>query len=157
MPEFGMIGIFNRSHYEDVLVVRVEEIVPKSIWKERYQHINDFERLLSDTGTKIVKFFLHISKQEQKERFQDRLDTPHKRWKFAIDDLRKREQWDDYQRAFEDMLNNCTTEHAPWHVIPADQKWYRNVVVADAIVDALEDLNPQFPPVEDGIDNVVID
>ena len=157
VPATGTIGIFNRSHYEDVLIVRVEDTIPKSVWKKRYQQINDFERLLADTGTTILKFFLHISKDEQKDRFQDRLDTPHKKWKFAIDDLRKRKQWDDYQAAFEDMLNECTTEHAPWHVIPANQKWYRNLTIATTIVDALEKLDPQFPPVEEGIENVVID
>lgn len=157
VPASGMIGIFNRSHYEDVLVVRVEDLVPKSVWEKRYQHINDFERLLTDSGTTILKFFLHISKDEQKERFQDRLDKPHKQWKFDIDDVRKRKHWDQYQEAFEDMLNRCTTKHAPWYVIPANQKWYRNLAIAKTIVETFEELDLQFPPIQDGIENVVID
>ncbi|MCA9216927.1 MAG: polyphosphate kinase 2 family protein [Planctomycetales bacterium] len=156
-PAAGTIGVFNRSHYEDVLVVRVEDLVPRSIWEKRYQHINDFERMLSDCGTTILKFFLHISKDEQKKRFQDRLSTFYKQWKFSVDDLRKRKQWDQYQEAFEDMLNNCTTDHAPWYVIPADQKWYRNLTISKTIVHALEDLDPEFPSVEEGIENVVIE
>jgi PPK2 family polyphosphate:nucleotide phosphotransferase len=157
VPASGMIGLFNRSHYEDVLVVRVEDLVPKSVWEKRYQHINEFERLLTDCGTTILKFFLHISKDEQKKRLQDRIATPHKQWKFDVDDLRKRKHWDDYQDAFEDMLNRCTTEYAPWYVIPANQKWYRNLTIAKTIVHTLEELDPQFPPVAKGIEDIVID
>lgn len=149
VPAKGMIGIFNRSHYEDVLVVRVQNLVAESVWRPRYELINQFEQLLVASGTTIVKIFLHLSKEEQKERFQDRLDKPHKHWKFDVDDLNKRAQWDEYQRAFEDMLNNCTTATAPWHVIPADQKWYRNVAVMRIIIDSLQKMNPQYPESDD--------
>ena len=157
VPAKGMIGIFNRSHYEDVLVVRVENLLPESEWRPRYDHINQFERLLSDTGTTILKFYLHISKQEQKERFQARLDDPEKHWKFSVDDLRKRKQWDLYRDAFEEMLNRCTTSWAPWYVIPADRKWYRNLAISRVLVDTMRKLNPQFPSAEEGIEGVVID
>lgn len=156
VPAAGMVGIFNRSHYEDVLVVRVHDIVPKSVWQPRYELINQFEKHLTATGTTILKFFLHISKGEQKERFQDRLDEPQKHWKFDIDDLKKREFWNDYQYAFEDMLNECTTSLAPWYVIPADQKWYRNVAIMRVIVDTLKKMDPQYPESDD-LSDVVID
>ncbi|MBZ0292588.1 MAG: polyphosphate kinase 2 family protein [Anaerolineae bacterium] len=155
-PPKGYIGIFNRSHYEDVLVVRVNDLVSKSVWKARYDHINNFERLLVDSGTRILKFFLHISKDEQKERFQDRLDRPDKRWKFSMGDLPVREKWDDYMEAYEDVLTRCNTEYAPWYIIPADRKWYRNYIVTKVIVETLEAMNPQFPPAEEGLDKVVI-
>jgi PPK2 family polyphosphate:nucleotide phosphotransferase len=156
VPGAGMVGIFNRSHYEDVLVVRVHDIVPKSVWQPRYKLINQFEEHLTATGTTVLKFFLHISKGEQKERFQDRLDDPQKHWKFDMDDLKKREFWDAYQGAFEDMLNECTTRHAPWYVIPADQKWYRNVAVMRIIVDTLKTMDPQYPESDD-LSAIVID
>ncbi len=156
VPAAGMVGIFNRSHYEDVLVVRVHDIVPKSVWQPRYELINQFEQHLTATGTTVLKFFLHISKGEQKERFQDRLDEPQKHWKFDIDDLKKRAFWNDYQEAFEDMLNECTTSHAPWYVIPADQKWYRNVAIMRVIVDTLKQMDPQYPQSDD-LSDVVID
>lgn len=145
VPATGMIGVFNRSHYEDVLVVRVENIVPKKVWNARFEQINQFERLLSDTGTTILKFYLHISKEEQAERFQERLDDPQKHWKFSVDDLEKRKKWDDYMVAYEEALNRCTTESAPWYVIPADQKWYRNLAITRIIVDALRQLKPEYP------------
>ncbi|MCH7726352.1 MAG: polyphosphate kinase 2 family protein [Planctomycetes bacterium] len=157
VPASGMIGVFNRSHYEDVLVVRVENLLPEHEWRKRYEQINEFERFLSDTGTTILKFYLHISNDEQKERFQDRLDNPDKNWKFSVDDLRKRKQWDDYQAAYEEMLNRCTTDWAPWHVIPADQKWYRNLAIIRVLVETMRELDPRFPPPEDGIDGIVID
>lgn len=156
VPGKGMIEIFNRSHYEDVLVVRVDDIVPESVWRPRYEVINQFEKHLVDSGTTIVKCFLHISKDEQKERFEDRLNEPDKHWKFDRGDLDKRKQWDDYQLAFQDMLNECTTEHAPWHVIPADQKWYRNLAIMRIIVATLKQMNPQYPVSED-LSDVVID
>lgn len=156
VPAAGMISVFNRSHYEDVLVVRVHDIVPKSVWQPRYEMINHFEKMLTESGTTIVKFFLHISKQEQKERFQDRLDKPHKNWKFDRGDLDKRKFWDDYQQAFEDMLNHCTTDNAPWHVIPGDQKWYRNLAIMRVLVNTLNEMNPRFPQSED-LSDVVID
>ena len=156
VPPQGMIHVFNRSHYEDVLVVRVDKIVPEDVWQPRFQQINEFEKLLADTGTKILKFYLHISKEEQKERFQERLDEPHKNWKFSKGDLLKREQWDDYRIAYEDVLSRCSTEDAPWHVIPADQNWYRNWAVSKIICETLEEMNPQYPEPEDGLDEIVI-
>jgi PPK2 family polyphosphate:nucleotide phosphotransferase len=155
-PRRGMIGIFNRSHYEDVLVVRVNELVPKDVWQARYDHINAFERLLADSGVTILKFFLHISKDEQKERFQDRLDRPDKHWKFSHGDLDVRQQWDQYMAAYEDAITRCNTSWAPWHIVPADKKWYRNLVVSSVIVETLEKLDLQYPEPEPGLDEVVI-
>jgi PPK2 family polyphosphate:nucleotide phosphotransferase len=155
-PGSGEITIFNRSHYEDVLVVRVHGLVPESIWSRRYDQINDFERTLADEGTTILKFFLHISKDEQKERLQARLDTPEKQWKFAKGDLAERERWDDYQAAFEAMLSRTSTDWAPWFVVPANKKWYRNLVISQAIVNALQGLEMAYPPPEDGLDGITI-
>ena len=155
-PAKGRIGIFNRSHYEDVLVVRVKGIVPEEVWRERYGLINDFERGLNLSGITVLKFFLHISKDEQKRRLESRLDDPDKRWKFSSNDIKERVFWDDYQRAFEDAINNCSTGHAPWYVVPANRKWYRNLVVARTIADTLEALNPQYPPAEEGLEKVEI-
>jgi PPK2 family polyphosphate:nucleotide phosphotransferase len=145
VPPKGVIGVFNRSHYEDVLVVRVDGIVPEEVWRPRYDQINQFERLLADTGTTILKFHLHLSKNEQKKRFESRLANPEKRWKFSFDDLRKRTQWDDYRAAYDDLLERCTTPWSPWFVIPADDKWYRNLAVARLVVATLEELNPRVP------------
>jgi PPK2 family polyphosphate:nucleotide phosphotransferase len=145
VPAKGTIGVFNRSHYEDVLVVRVNQLVPESVWRPRYDQINQFEQLLSTTGTTILKFYLHISNDEQRGRLQKRIDNPNKNWKFSVDDLEKRQQWSEYQAAYEEMLDRTTTPWAPWYVIPADQKWYRNLVIARAIVGSLRELNPQFP------------
>ena len=144
-PATGEIVIFNRSHYEDVLAVRVQELFPEDVWQKRYQHINDFERLLVDEGATILKFFLHVSKSRQAERFLARLDRPHKRWKFNPADIDKREQWDDYHVAFEAMLSKTSTPWAPWYVIPSDRKWYRNMTVASIIIDKLQSLGMQFP------------
>ena len=144
-PERGDVGIFNRSHYEDVLVVRVHDLVPKAVWSKRYDEINAFERLLSDTGTRVLKFYLHISKDEQRQRLQERLDNPRKRWKFSPDDLKEREHWDEYMAAYEDALRKCSTDWAPWHVIPADRNWYRNAAVAQIVVETLEDMKPKIP------------
>lgn len=152
-PGKGEIVIFNRSHYEDVLVVRVHDLVPESVWQKRYHHINEFERLLADEGTVILKFFLHISKQEQAERFLARLDRPHKRWKFNPDDLKERDHWEDYTAAFEDMLSKTSMPWAPWYVIPSDRKWYRNMTIASIIVDKLNSLNMQFPSEVENIDS----
>ncbi|MEZ6061661.1 MAG: polyphosphate kinase 2 family protein [Planctomycetaceae bacterium] len=149
VPATGMIGVFNRSHYEDVLVVRVHNLVPENVWRPRYEIINQFEKHLTESGTTILKFFLHISKEEQKKRFQDRLDDPEKHWKFDRADLSKRLEWDDYQLAFQDMLRFCTTEHAPWYAIPSDQKWYRNVAIARVMIDTLKRMNPKYPQSED--------
>jgi PPK2 family polyphosphate:nucleotide phosphotransferase len=156
VPAKGYIGVFNRSHYEDVLVVRVDNLVPVSVWRERYDHINNFEKLLYDSGTRILKFYLHIDRDEQKERFQDRLDEPDKHWKFDIKDLAKREQWDAYMQAYEEVLTRCNTEYAPWHIVPANRKWYRNYVVMTAIVNAMRDMDLHFPEAQAGLDNIVI-
>lgn len=155
-PAKGMMTIFNRSHYEDVLVVRVKELVPEAIWRERYHLINEFERNLALANTTILKFFLHISKEEQKERLQARLDDPTKHWKFSSGDLKERAYWDSYQAAYADALSHCSTPHAPWFAIPANKKWYRNLVIATIIADTLEAMNPQFPPAEEGLDQIVI-
>lgn len=155
-PGKGDIAIFNRSQYEDVLVVRVHDLVPKTVWKKRYQQINDFEERLVESGTTIVKIFLHISKEEQKERLQARLDDPDKRWKFNPGDLEDRAHWDDFQHAYTDMLEQCSTDLAPWYVIPADRKWYRNVVVAAIVAGALERMDPQYPAEFPGLDSIVI-
>jgi len=151
-----MIGIFNRSHYEDVLVVRVESLVPESVWRLRYEQINDFERYLAENGTTIVKFFLHISRDEQKRRLQERLEKPEKRWKFSKGDLRNRQRWDDYMAAYEDVLNLTSTQWAPWYVVPANRKWYRNLVVGQVIVATLRDLDMQYPEPEEELESVVI-
>jgi PPK2 family polyphosphate:nucleotide phosphotransferase len=148
VPSAGYIGVFNRSHYEDVLVVRVENIVPESVWRPRYDHINDFERMLYDSGTQILKFYLHISPEEQLDRLRSRVHEPKKQWKFHPADLEKRKDWHDYMVAYEEMLERCTTDHAPWHVIPSDQKWYRNLTIMQTIVDRLEKMDPKFPGLE---------
>jgi PPK2 family polyphosphate:nucleotide phosphotransferase len=137
-PTRGMMTIFNRSHYEDVIVVRVHDLVPKSVWKGRYDQIVDFERALADNGTLILKFFLHISREEQEERLLEREKDPSKAWKLSAGDWRERERWDDYMQAYEDAIVRTSTKHAPWHIVPADKKWFRNLAIAEAAVDALE-------------------
>src|ERR1035437_6574463 len=150
VPEFGQIGIFNRSHYEDVLVVRVHSIVPKSVWSKRYAQINDFERMLSDNGTRVVKFLLYIDKEEQAKRFRDRIDDKTKNWKFSPADLKEREYWDQYIDAYQDMLRQCSTECAPWYVIPANRKWFRNLAVSQVLCEELEAMSLKYPkPVAD--------
>jgi PPK2 family polyphosphate:nucleotide phosphotransferase len=156
VPADGEIGVFDRSHYEDVLAVRVLDLVPEARWRKRYDHINDFERLLSDEGTTVVKLFLHLSKEEQKERLQARLDNPEKHWKFKTSDLEARARWDDWNAAFEDMLGKTSTEHAPWYVIPADKKWYRDWAVASIMVEVLEGLELTWPPAGDDLTGVTI-
>jgi PPK2 family polyphosphate:nucleotide phosphotransferase len=156
VPRRGNIGIFNRSHYEDVLVVRVHSLVSGSQWKRRYDLINDFEKLLESTDTKIVKCFLHISKETQRERLQARLDAPSKHWKFNMGDLDERKLWADYQDAYEDALAKCSSQHAPWHIIPSDQKWCRNLVVSELLRKTLEEMDPQFPQAESDYDGVVV-
>ena len=146
-PRRGEIGIFNRSHYEDVLVVRVHELVPKAVWSKRYDEINAFERHLVANGTTIVKFFLSIDREEQRERFQARYDDPTKRWKFSMGDLQERARWDDYQAAFDEALSRCSTDVAPWYVIPANRKWFRNLAVARILADTIADLRPAYPAV----------
>jgi len=156
-PPRGMIAIFNRSHYEDVLVVRVRKLMPEEVWRERYRMINEWEHMLCLNDTTIIKFFLHISKDEQKRRLQSRLDDPQKHWKFSENDLKERRRWDDYQRAYEDAMSMCSTPYAPWYVVPANRKWYRNLVIARTIADTLEAMNPQFPPAPKGLGKVRID
>jgi PPK2 family polyphosphate:nucleotide phosphotransferase len=145
VPGKGELVIFNRSHYEDVLVVRVHKLVPREVWERRYEQINNFEKMLSQEGTLILKFFLNISKDQQKQRLRDRLDDKTKLWKYNPGDLQERARWDEYMQAYEDVLNKTTTDYAPWYVVPADHKWYRDWVVAGAIVEALRDLNMQYP------------
>src|SRR3954447_18182499 len=156
-PGKGEISIFNRSHCEDVLVVRVHDIVPKAVWSRRYDEINAFEQLLADSGTTILKFFLWIDRDEQKERFQARLDDPEKRWKFRLGDLDERKRWDEYVAADEAMLERCSTAAAPWYVIPSNRKWFRNLAVADVVADTLDDLHMAYPPSPDDLTGVVID
>ncbi len=146
VPRNGELVVFNRSHYEDVLAVRVRELQPKRIWKKRFAHINQFERMLADEGTVIMKFFLHTSPEEQKRRLQQRLDLPHKHWKFNASDLEDRKRWPEYTKAYEDVLAKTNKPWAPWYVIPANKKWYRNLVVASLLVNTLEKLKMKFPP-----------
>jgi PPK2 family polyphosphate:nucleotide phosphotransferase len=159
LPERGHIGIFNRSYYEEVLVVRVhpdilknkrvpKELLGKDLWQERYQDIHNFEKYLAHNGVVVRKFFLNVSKKEQKRRFLERLQLPDKNWKFSISDLREREYWDDYMKAYEDMIAATSTKHAPWYVVPADNKWYTRLVVAAAIVDTLKELKLDYPKVD---------
>jgi len=148
VPPRGMIGVFNRSHYEDVLVVRVHDFVPKGVWLQRYDQINDFERRISSDGVDIVKICLHISKDEQKRRLEDRLADKEKVWKFNPADLKERAFWKEYREAYEDALTKCSTKWAPWYIVPANKKWYRNLVVADIVEDALEDMDPKFPKIQ---------
>lgn len=144
-PGRGDIAIFNRSHYEDVLVVRVHELVPEDAWKKRYEQIRAFEELLTSTGTTILKFFLHISKDEQRERLQARIDDPEKRWKFAHGDVEERKLWGDYRKAYEDALSKTSTKEAPWYVVPSDRKWVRNFVIGSIVAETLEGLGMQYP------------
>jgi PPK2 family polyphosphate:nucleotide phosphotransferase len=157
VPDKGIIGVWNRSHYEDVLIVRVHKLVEKKVWQARYEDINNFEAMLARNGVTLLKFFLHISKDEQKERLQARLDNPEKNWKFNPGDLKERALWDDYQDAFEDALNKCSTEHAPWTVVPANKKWARNIALAEAVVEALETMKPQYPKANFDPKSIVID
>ena len=157
VPGKGEMVIFNRSHYEDVLVVRVHNLVPPEVWQRRYDQINAFERLLAEEGTTILKFFLHISPEEQKARLQDRLDDPRKRWKFRVGDLEERKLWPDYTRAYEDALSKTSTAWAPWYIVPSDREWYRNLVVATVLVETLAGFKMAYPEPEDDLSNVVIE
>lgn len=155
-PSSGELTIFNRSHYEDVLIVRVLGLVPEERWSRRYDHINAFEKLLSDEGTTILKFYLHISPEEQAERLQARLDDETKNWKFSKGDLDHRQLWSQYMEAYAAALGKTSTDYAPWYVVPANRKWYRNIVVAETIVNALEELHMSWPEAEDGLDGIAI-
>jgi len=156
LPPRGRIGIFNRSHYEDVVAARVRGPLTKAQVRKRFRHINDFERMLSDEGTRVVKIFLHLSKNEQKERLQARLDDPEKRWKFRVGDLDDRARWDDFQDAYEDAIAATTTSDAPWYVVPADKKWLRDVAIAEIVVQTLQDMDPKLPPDDPQLASIVI-
>jgi len=156
-PAKGMIHVFNRSHYEDVLVVRVKGLVEEERWRSRYDSINDFERMLAREGTCIVKFLLHISKDAQLDRFRDRVELEHKHYKFSANDVRERRNWDSYQRAYEDAVNATSTPWAPWYVIPSDHKWYRNVVVARTVAGTLEAIDPCWPEPEEDLEQFALD
>ena len=153
-PARGQVTVFNRSHYEDVLIARVHNLVPKEIWSRRYARINAFEEGLVEDDTQILKFFLHISKDEQLKRFKDRLDDPSKQWKISEADYKERTYWDDYTVAYEEALSRCSTEHAPWFIIPSDHKWFRNLAVARILVEHLEGLKLTFPPPSVDIEHI---
>jgi PPK2 family polyphosphate:nucleotide phosphotransferase len=153
-PKLGEVCIFNRSHYEDVLAARVHKVVPKKIWSQRYEFINDFEKLLTFHNTKIIKFYLHISKDEQLRRFERRLNMPEKQWKISGSDYKERQYWDEYIRAFEDALSKCSKEHAPWYVIPANHKWFRNLAVSEIVVETMESMKMKLPSPTVDIDEI---
>ncbi|HWC96109.1 MAG TPA: polyphosphate kinase 2 family protein [Candidatus Sulfopaludibacter sp.] len=154
VPEYGKIGIFNRSHYEDVLVVRVHDLVPKSVWSKRYDQINDFERMLTQNEVTIVKFLLYISKEEQAKRFRARLDDKKKKWKFSPADVKERQYWDQYIDAFEEMLRRCSTTKAPWYVIPSNKKWFRNLAVSEILIHELESMDLKYPKPETDLSGI---
>jgi PPK2 family polyphosphate:nucleotide phosphotransferase len=157
VPRRGNVGIFNRSHYEDVLVVRVHNLVPESVWQRRYDLINSFEQLLTEAGTTIVKCCLHISKEEQRERLQARLDNRNKRWKFSKGDLAERKLWANYIEAYEAALTRCNTRHAPWHIIPSDRKWVRNLAVSNLLVETVKQMAPEFPTADEGLEGITVE
>lgn len=157
VPAEGELVIFNRSHYEDVLVVRVHELVPPAVWRKRFDQINAFEEMLAENGTTILKFYLHIDLDEQKERLQARLDDPNKHWKFRLGDLQERKLWPQYMEAYEDVLSKTSTEAAPWYIVPANRKWYRDLVISSILVDTLDDLHMKFPEPEENLEGVVIE
>ena len=155
-PATGEIVVFNRSHYEDILIVRVLGLVPEDRWQRRYEHIAAFEQLLADEGTTILKFYLHISKETQRERLQARLDHPEKRWKFNKGDLDHRARWPEYMAAYQEAIARTSTAHAPWYIVPSDRKWYRNLVVAETVAETLRGLGLEYPPPEEDLDGIVI-
>jgi PPK2 family polyphosphate:nucleotide phosphotransferase len=157
VPGKGEIVIFNRSHYEDVLVVRVHNLVSPEAWRRRYDQINDFERMLAEEGTTILKFYLHIDQDEQKQRLQARLDEPTKRWKFNPDDLEERKLWPDYTKAYEEVLSRTSSKWAPWYIVPANRKWYRNLVIASVILETLEAFDMRYPEPQTDLDQIVIE
>jgi len=157
LPARGEIGIFNRSHYEDVLIVRVDGLVPEERWRRRYRQIVDWERTLVDEGLTIVKLFLAIDREEQRQRFQERVDDPEKRWKFSREDLAKRKQWDDYRAAFEDMLEKTSTDDAPWYLVPSNRNWFRDLAVSEILADVLADLDPRYPQPEKDLEGLVVE
>jgi PPK2 family polyphosphate:nucleotide phosphotransferase len=156
VPEAGMIAIFNRSYYEGVLGDRVRGEVEEAVWRARYDQINDFERILAADKVTIVKFFLHISKDEQKRRLEERRNNPNKYWLLSESDIRERERWDEYHAAFEEAITRCNAAHAPWYIVPGNHKWYRNLVIARTIADTLEALDPQYPDLDPELADVSI-
>ena len=156
LPPRGVIGVFNRSHYEDVVAVRLHRLAPEAVWSRRPGHIREWERMLVDEGTALVKVFLNVSKEEQRERMQERIDDPNKRWKFQKDDLEVRRRFDEYLAAWEDVIGETSTEWAPWHVVPADRNWVKSTAVAALLVDVLERLDPRFPDAEPSIEGLTI-
>jgi PPK2 family polyphosphate:nucleotide phosphotransferase len=157
VPRRGHIGIFNRSHYEDVLVVRVKDLAPREVWEQRYEQINHFEKMLTETGTVVVKCFLMISKDEQRQRLQARIDEPTDHWKFNLGDLDERKLWDQYIEAYEDAITRCNTPWAPWHIIPAEKKWYRNLVVSELMRATIERIDPQYPETKRNLNGLVVE
>jgi PPK2 family polyphosphate:nucleotide phosphotransferase len=157
VPGIGEMVIFNRSQYEDVLVVRVHNLVPPEVWGARFEQINEFERELAENGTTILKFYLHIDMDEQKERLQARLDDPTKHWKFHLGDLKERKHWPDYMKAYEDVLSKTSTEYAPWYIVPANRKWFRDLVISSVLVETLEGLKMKYPASKENLDGVVIE
>jgi len=157
VPNLGNIGIFNRSHYEDVLIVRVHELVPREVWQKRFRQINDFEQMLTENGVAILKFFLHISRQEQRNRFEARIRDSSRNWKLSLPDFEERQHWSNYTEAYEEVLHKCSTTRAPWYVVPADHKWFRNYVVAELIVRALNRMRLKYPPPSVDISKVTLE
>ena len=157
VPASGQMAIFDRSHYEDVLIVRVHDLVPPKRWRARYTHIRNFERMLADEGATILKFFLHISKDEQAERLRARLDDPTKQWKFRVGDLEERKRWDGYQDAYEEAIRRTAATHAPWIVVPANRKWYRDLVICQTLIDTLERLDLRYPEPVDDLSGIVVE
>jgi PPK2 family polyphosphate:nucleotide phosphotransferase len=157
VPHRGQLVIFNRSHYEDIIAVRVKKLFPDEVWQRRQRHVVDFERMLAEEGTTIVKIFLHISKDEQKRRLEERLKNPEKHWKFNPDDLADRTRWNDFMTAYEDVIGSTSTKYAPWYIVPADRKWYRNLVISQVLIDTLDSLKMRYPEPEQGLENIKID
>jgi len=157
VPSQGYIGIFNRSHYEDVLIARVHDLVPRKVWKARFEQINQFEKMLVKNRVTVLKFFLHISKDEQKKRLEERLHDPTRFWKLSMSDIKERKYWSAYRQAYEEALTRCSTKWAPWYVVPADHKWFRNLAVAEVVVRTLQDMDMKFPPPSMDLSKVVID
>ncbi len=156
-PERGTIGVFDRSHYEDVLVVRVRHLVPEEVWRRRYGHIRNFETELSDEGTVVVKIYLNVSKEEQRARLQDRIDSPDEQWKFRAGDLEDRALWDQYRVAYNDALSETSVEHAPWYIVPGDRKWVRNLTVAKILRHHLIEIDPHYPPADEPVDGIIVE